>query len=247
MTTAVDISNVWFRYKDGPVILEDVCLRVAHGEFLGIIGPNGSGKSTLLKLVLGLLAPSSGSVRVYGQEPVEARRSIGYVPQFVSFRRDFPITVEETVLLGRLGLAPPLGGYAEADRKAADEAMREVEVFEHRKRPLSALSGGELQRVLIARALVCEPRLLLLDEPTANIDPRVEKDVFDLLKELNARATIIVVSHDIGFVSHYVTRVACLNRTLVCHTTDEITGEVITELYRRPVSMVRHTQAENQT
>jgi zinc transport system ATP-binding protein len=113
-------------------------------------------------------------------------------------------------------------------------------VLEFRNRPLSALSGGELQRVLIARALAAEPRLLLLDEPTANIDLRVEKDIFDLLKEINARATIVVVSHDIAFVSRYVTRVGCLNRTLICHTTDEITGDVITELYRRPVHAVRH-------
>ena len=144
------------------------------------------------------------------------------------------------MLLGRLGLAPVLGGYSRADREAAERAMRELEVLEFRNRPPSVLSGGELQRALIARALAAEPQLLLPDEPTANVDLRVEKDIFDLLKQLNARATIVVVSHDIGFISRYVTRVACLNRTLVCHTTAEITGEVITELYGRPVYMVRH-------
>ena len=239
MNPVIEARDVWFRY-DGPVILEDVNLSVDQGEFLGVVGPNGSGKTTLLKLLLGLLEPAQGSVRVLGRAPRDARHAIGYVPQFAGFRRDFPISVQETVLLGRLGLAPIVGGYSKGDWEAAERAMSEVEVLQFRKRPLSALSGGELQRVLIARALAAEPQLLLLDEPTANIDLRVEKDVFDLLKLLNARTTIIVVSHDIGFISRYVTRVACLNRTLVCHSTAEITGEVIAELYGRPVHMVRH-------
>ena len=136
-----------------------------------------------------------------------------------------------------MGIAPALGGYSRNDHEAAERAMNKTEVLEFRNRPLSVLSGGELQRVLIARALATEPQLLLLDEPTANIDLRVEKDIFDLLKQLNANTTIIVVSHDIGFISRYVSRVACLNRTLVCHTTSEITGEVITQLYGRPVHM----------
>jgi zinc transport system ATP-binding protein len=175
-----------------------------------------------------------------GRVPAEARHAIGYVPQFVTFRRDFPISVEETVLLGRLGLAPTFGGYSKADREAGQQAMAETEVLEFRKRSLSTLSGGELQRVLIARALATDPKLLLLDEPTANIDLRVEKDIFDLLNEINTRTTVVVVSHDIGFISRYVKRVACLNRTLICHATSEITGEVIAELYGRPVRMVRH-------
>jgi zinc transport system ATP-binding protein len=239
MTRAIEFDDVSFRY-DGPMILENVNLVIEQGEFLGVVGPNGGGKTTLLKLVLGLLVPTQGSVRVMGQTPSEARRIVGYVPQFAGFRRDFPISVEETVLFGRLGLAPTFGGYSKADREAARRAMVETEVLEFRKRPLGTLSGGELQRVLIARALATDPTILLLDEPTANIDLRVEKDIFDLLKQINARATIVVVSHDIGFVSRYVERVACLNRTLICHTMSEITGEVIEELYGRPVRMVRH-------
>ena len=239
MSPAIELHDVSFRY-DGPTILENVNLTVEQGEFLGVVGPNGGGKTTLLKLMLGLLEPTRGAVRIMGRAPSEVGRAIGYVPQFATFRRDFPISVEETVLLGRLGLAPTFGGYVKADREAAHRAMAETEELEFRKRSLSALSGGELQRVLIARSLVTDPELLLLDEPTANIDLRVEKDIFDLLKEINARATIVVVSHDIGFISHYVKRVACLNRTLICHSTSEITGEVIAELYRRPVRMVRH-------
>jgi zinc transport system ATP-binding protein len=240
VSPVIELQNVSFRY-DGLVILERVNLTVEQGEFLGVVGPNGGGKTTLLKLLLGLLEPLQGTVRVLGGTPAQVRSAIGYVPQFATFRRDFPISVEETVLLGRLGLAPMFGSYSKADRAAAREAMIETEVLEFRRRPISALSGGELQRVLIARALAAHPKLLLLDEPTANIDLRVEKDIFDLLKEINARATIVVVSHDIGFISRYVTRVACLNRTLICHATSEITGEVIAQLYGRPVRMVRHS------
>jgi zinc transport system ATP-binding protein len=239
VTTVAELRSVWFRF-DGPDVLEAIDLAVGEREFLGVVGPNGGGKTTLLKLLLGLLEPTRGEVRVLGGRPADARKAIGYVPQFASFRRDFPISVEETVLMGRLGIAPPLWGYRPLDREVAHRVMAETEVLDLQRRPLSALSGGELQRVLIARALAAEPAILLLDEPTANVDVRLESDIFDLLKQINRRAAIVVVSHDIGFVSEYVTRVACLNRTLVCHTSAELTGDMIRQLYGRPVRMVRH-------
>jgi zinc transport system ATP-binding protein len=241
MSRVIQFEDVSFTYG-GPMVLEHVDLAVEEREFLGVVGPNGGGKSTLLKLLLGLLEPTSGSVRVLGREPLQARREIGYVPQFATFPRDFPIAAEAMVLQGRLGHARLLGGYGVADHEAAQRAMRETEVFDLRARPIGSLSGGQLQRVLIARALAIEPRILLLDEPTANIDLRVEKDIFDLLQQLGARMTILVVSHDIGFISQYVTRVACLNRTLVCHTTSELTGEIIQQLYGAPVRMIRHAR-----
>ena len=157
MSPVVELRGVSFGY-DGPLILQNVDLSIDKGEFLGVVGPNGGGKTTLLKLVLGLLEPSTGEVLVLGGCPTESRRSIGYVPQFTQFRRDFPITVEEAVLLGRLGVAPTLGGYRQRDREAARRAMTATEVLDFRSRPLSALSGGELQRVLIARALVSDPK-----------------------------------------------------------------------------------------
>ena len=158
--------------------------------------------------------------------------------------RDFPVTVEETVLLGRLGKTRALLGYRAHDRALARRAMGETGVAELRARPIGTLSGGQLQRVLIARALAGEPRILLLDEPTANIDLRAEVDIFDLLKTFNARMTIVVVSHDIGFISPYVTRIACLNRTLLCHTASPISGEQIERLYGAPVRMIRHVTAQ---
>jgi zinc transport system ATP-binding protein len=235
----ITLENVSFAYGEVP-ILEDVSLAVEEGEFLGLVGPNGGGKSTLLKLVLGLLAPDAGRVTVLGAAPARARGAIGYVPQFATFRRDFPITVGETVLLGRLGKTRAVLGYRAQDRAVARRTMEETGVADLAARPIETLSGGQLQRVLIARALAGEPRILLLDEPTANIDLRAEVDIFDLLKTLNARMTLMVVSHDIGFVSQYVTRVACLNRTLFCHTASGISGELIQQLYGAPVRMIRH-------
>ncbi len=133
-----------------------------------------------------------------------------------------------------------LFGYTRQDREAARQALAEVEILDLEQRPLTALSGGQLQRVLIARALTCNPEVLILDEPTAHIDPRVEEGVFELLKRLNERLTVIVVSHDVGFVTRYITRVACLNRRLVCHPAAELTGKMIEELYGGPLKVVQH-------
>jgi len=239
MTPVLLLEKLSFSFG-GPVVLDHVDLSIAEGEFVGLVGPNGGGKSTLLKIVLGLLQPVSGRVEVLGLAPVRARSAMGYVPQFASFPRDFPISAEEVVLQGRLGHGRLLGGYRGADREAARLAMTETGVRDLRRRPIGSLSGGQLQRVLIARALAAQPRLLILDEPTASVDPRAETDIFDLLKELKTRMTILVVSHDIGFISHYVTRVVCLNRNLVCHTTSELTGEMIQQLYGAPVRMIHH-------
>jgi zinc transport system ATP-binding protein len=216
------------------------CPEFFRGEFMGLVGPNAGGKSTLLKLILGLLRPQSGRIRVLGAAPEEARRRVGYVPQYPSFQRDFPISVEQVVLLGRLGSTPSLGWYRRADREAALHALAEVEAADLARRRIGTLSGGQLQRVLLARALVGEPQILILDEPTANIDQRAEGDIFDLLAMLNARLTILVVSHDIAFISSYVDRVACLNRTLVCHRTDAIDAELIHQLYGEAVRSVAH-------
>lgn len=236
---AIQVEGVCFSYGDVPV-LEDVSLDVAHGEFLGLVGPNAGGKSTLLKLILGLLVPQAGRVRVLGVAPREASRRLGYVPQHPTFPRDFPISVEQTVLMGRLGLSPGLGWYRAADRAAARRALAEVEALDLAHRRIGTLSGGQLQRVLLARALAGEPEILILDEPTANIDQRMEGDIFDLLAALRTRLTILVVSHDIAFISSYVDRVACLNRTLVCHTTEPVDGDLIHRLYPGDVRSVAH-------
>ena len=238
MNPAIEIEDLSFSYGASPV-LEHISLTVARGEFLGLVGPNAGGKTTLLKLILGLLEPTGGTLCVLGGTPKEQRTRIGYCPQYPAFSRDFPITVEDAVRLGRLGLTRG-PGYSAADRKAADRAMEAVEVKGIRRRRVGTLSGGQLQRVMIARALAADPEVLILDEPTANVDLRGGVDIFALLKRLGGEITIVVVSHDIGFISGYVDRVACLNRTLVCHSTAELTGEVIERLYGSHVSMIRH-------
>jgi zinc transport system ATP-binding protein len=228
--------------------LSGIDLQVADGEFLGIVGPNAGGKSTLLKLILGLLQPQSGTIRVLGRASNVASRRLGYVPQYPSFPRDFPITVEQVVQLGRLGLGQKDGAWSrlwpgrvsKLDHEAVHQALKEVEAGDLSKRRIGSLSGGQLQRVLLARALVGEPRILILDEPTANIDQRLEGEIFDLLKMLNERMTILVVSHDVAFISRYVSRVACINQTLVCHNTDAIDGAVIQKLYGENVRMIAH-------
>jgi zinc transport system ATP-binding protein len=236
----IDLAGVGFSYGDCPV-LTDVSLAIAAREFVGLVGPNAGGKSTLLKLILGLLVPQAGRIRVLGTTPREARRRLGYVPQYPSFPRDFPISVEQVVLMGRLGLGPGLGWYRAADRAAACRCLAEVEALDLAARRIGTLSGGQLQRVLLARALVSDPQVLILDEPTANIDQRMEGDIFDLLARLKSRLTILVVSHDIAFISGYVDRVACLNRTLIPHGTDAVDADLIHRLYHADVRAVVHS------
>jgi len=244
MTKIIDISiqDVSFSYTE-PLILDHVNLDIYRGEFLGIVGPNGGGKSTLLKLILGLLQPTNGKITVLGNTPKRGRSRIGYVPQYASFERDFPITVFDTVLLGKISGKSKLFGYTKQDLESAKDALQVTETDDLQDRLLNTLSGGQLQRVLIARALASNPDLLILDEPTSNVDMRMEEDIFEILERLNARSTIIVVSHDIGFISEYVTRVACLNQTLICHDTAAITGETIEKLYGGGVHMIQHSHS----
>jgi zinc transport system ATP-binding protein len=235
----IRLDNVSYSY-DGFPVLENVNMRVLKRDFLSIVGPNAGGKTTLLKLILGLIKPAGGTVRVFGDAPDRVRSRIGYMPQQASLDPFFPVTVMDVVLMGRLGNEKRLGFYKKSDREAADDVLRRLEVYDVRNRHFSALSGGQRQRVLIARALVSHPELLLLDEPTSNIDVAIETELFEVLHDLNREITIVLVTHDLGFVSQYVKNVACVNRRVVVHNTSEITGEIIQEIYGTNVRMVRH-------
>ena len=236
---AIEIDNASFSYDSSPV-LESVTLSIERGDFVSVVGPNGGGKTTLLKLLLGALEPNRGAVRVFGLRPKAARKRIGYMPQHTQLDPRFPVTALDVALMGRLGSGRWLGPYRQVDRRAAADAMCEVGLADHCRRRFSALSGGQRQRVLIARALAGDPELLLLDEPTSNLDPHVEGEFQQLLRRLNERMTILVVSHDLGFVSQIVRTVVCVNQRVFCHKSSEITADAIAEIYGHDVKMVKH-------
>ncbi len=226
-------------YHGRQPVLEDITLTVAAGDFVAVVGPNGGGKTTFLELILGLLQPTRGQVRVFGQPPDKASRRIGYMPQNAHLDPQFPVSVMEVTLMGRLG-SGLLGRYRRQDRKIARSSLEKTGVGHLADRNFSELSGGQRQRVLIARALCTDPELLLLDEPTANVDPGVEEALFEVLRELNRQMTILIVSHDMGFVSRQVKSVFCVNRTLVVHPTSTIEGQVIRDIYGSDMRLIRH-------
>lgn len=239
-TTAgeVCLENVSFAYGRQRV-LSDVTFTIESGDFVSIVGPNGGGKSTLLKLILGLLKPAQGRISVLGSSPEKARGRIGYMPQYANIDMKFPVSVMDVVLTGRVGYSLT-GRYSRHDRQLAEASLHEVGLESFAKRPFSDLSGGQRQRVLIARALSCQPRLLLLDEPMANVDPEAEGSLLASLRELNKRMTILLVSHDIGFISKVVRRVICVNQYVVMHPTSEINGQLIKNIYGGDLRMIRH-------
>ncbi len=237
--SAVIFENVTIAYYGRPA-LESVNLEVRRGEFLGIIGPNGGGKTTLLKAILGLLRPTAGKIIVLGQAPEQARSRIGYVPQTSMFERHFPIDVWDVVMMGRLSRLGMFKRPSDSDRAKVKEVLDFVGLYDLRKRKIGNLSGGQIQKAMVARAIVGDPELLLLDEPTSSFDLQSEKNLFDLLSSLNAKMTILMVSHDIGAVSSHVTTLACLNRRLYHHGSKEIQPRVIESVYGCPIDLIAH-------
>ncbi len=239
MSAAISINQVSYAYGSSNV-LENISVEIEEEEFFGVIGPNAAGKSTLLKLMLGMLKPDKGDITVLGKSPRQACKHIGYVPQYPSFPRNFPIKVQDVVLMGRLGINGKMRRFSDRNRVIALDSILAVEIYELSAKPIKDLSGGQVQRMLIARALASKPEILILDEPTANIDVQAEENIFALLKQYNEHMTIIVVSHDIAFISAYVNRVGCLNKTLICHETETVSGKTIEELYGAQVNMIHH-------
>jgi len=237
----IEIKDLNFSY-DGAPVLESVNLLVEPLDFACIVGPNGGGKTTLLKLILGLEKPKSGTVRIFGEPPERTRSSIGYMPQFAHMDRMFPITVMDVVLTGRLGRKKLIGRYSKTDKEMALKALSEVGMEGMSKRSFGVLSGGQRQRLLISRALVSEPELLLLDEPTANLDPQAEQDFYSLLHDLNHRLTIVLVSHDLAFVSSSVKTVICVNRKVAVHPTKDIPSDVAGDILAGDFRMILHDQ-----
>lgn len=235
----VKLKDIWVHYDSIPV-LEGINLSIETNDFLGIIGPNGGGKTTLLKVILGLIKPSRGTVEVFQKSPQESKSKIGYVSQHNLFDRDFPASVRDVVLMGRYGNTGLFKRYSRADKESVKSALEFAGMFDYRSRQIGKLSGGEQQRVFIARALVSGPELLLLDEPTASVDSAMQTEFYELLEKLKKRMTIVMVSHDIGAVSVYVDKIACLNRQLFYHGFKEISPEVLEATYKCPVQMIAH-------
>jgi zinc transport system ATP-binding protein len=241
----VEIKNIWFAYN-GQTVLEDVSLDIRQGDFIAMIGPNGGGKTTLLKLMLGLLRPNKGAIRVLGDPTAKASHHIGYVSQDVHINRSFPITAIDVVLMGKLEPGKRWAKSSVQDRTDALDALERMEIADYASSKIGELSGGQRQRVFIARALVTQPKVLLLDEPTASIDAKGQAEFYRLLKELNKDITILVVSHDLVAISTYVKSVACVNKRLHYHHQAEITEEMLEEMYPCtdedvcPVELVAH-------
>jgi zinc transport system ATP-binding protein len=235
----IAIRNLWAGY-DREQVLEDINLTVYAGDFIGLIGPNGGGKTTLIRVLLGLLPPAWGEVRIMGRPVQAGRRAVGYVPQVVEFDREFPINVWDVARMGRLGQRRLLQRYTAEDDALVTEALHQVEMFDLRRRPIGELSGGQRQRVYIARALAAQPKILLLDEPTSSVDPQVSNSIYELLRRLNEQVTILLISHDMGAISAYVKTVGCLNRRLFYHGGQEITAEMLELAYQCPIDLIAH-------
>jgi zinc transport system ATP-binding protein len=245
MRPFVELEGVGVSYGEVRV-LDGINLTVEPGDFLGIIGPNGSGKTTLLRVMLGLLEPQEGSVRLFGQPPAAFRewRRLGYVPQRAALDPSLPVTVQEVVASGLVASLGVFQRIGRAQRTRVSEALARTGMEAHARARIGALSTGQQQRVLIARALVSDPELIVLDEPTGGVDPEAQTSFYAMLHHLNREreVTLVLVSHDIGVVAKEVTKLACLNRRLIFHGRpgDFLSDAALTALYGPAVRIVSH-------
>ena len=231
---AVLLTDLSFFYDNIPALAK-INLEISHGSFVGIMGPNGGGKTTLLKLLMGFLNPSEGKVRVFGKPPAEIRTRIGYVPQFHRADRDFPISVLDLVLLGALAKTSLWGSYPAAVKEKAESLIEELGLAAHMKKPFGSLSGGFAQRALLARALLSDPDLLLLDEPTANIDPPSSAAILNRLQLLKGTKTILLVTHDLATIVERVETVLCVQTQATSYLPTQVCEHFALGLYHTPL------------
>ena len=230
---SIELKGVWAGYKEKP-ILEDISLNIEAGDFVGVIGQNGSGKSTLLKVILGLVKPASGSVKLSGLDCRKVQRRIGYLPQLTQIDFNFPASVLDVVIMGRYGKLGLGSLVKELDRLKAMEAIEKVGLKNFKDAPIGQLSGGQRQRAFIARALAQEPDLLVLDEPITGVDITTQHALSHLFEELNSKGiTIISTTHDLNCVASSFNRIICLNHRLVAEgaPTKVLTQDILNETY----------------
>jgi zinc transport system ATP-binding protein len=242
----ISLKDVSFYFDTEPV-LDQISLDINKGDYLGIIGPNGSGKTTLLRLMLGLIQPASGTVSLF-DHPVRNFHEwsrIGYIPQKAThIESRFPFTVEEVVSLGRISKVGMLRPFRSSDRNSVSEALEQVDMLAFRKRLVTELSGGQQQKVFIAKGLVSNPAILILDEPTVGVDIKSQDEFYRLLSELNKERgmTLIVISHDIDVIANEVNSLACLNQTICYHgePREFIKGDYLEKVYGQERRMILH-------
>jgi zinc transport system ATP-binding protein len=243
---ALCLDDVSFAYPNQDSLLAGVDLDVAEGECLALIGPNGGGKTTMLRLVMGFLEPTKGSVRVFGLAPKNQRLLLSYVPQSLEWTVELPLTARDFILLGAIQRKGWFFKQSADVKKQAHYWIERLGLEARAKQPYQELSGGWKQRVLLARALMSKPKILLLDEPTSHLDPHSESDLGCIFRELKGSVTMIFVSHDLSVTRDFIDRVACLNRTCIVHPTGALTSEVLETLYGGPLrSIVHHSHEHN--
>ncbi len=235
----IEFNNVYFDYDNSPALI-DISFSVEKNDFVAIVGPNGGGKSTLLKLILAQITPSKGYLTVFGDKNFKSLEKIGYVPQFTTHQHDFPLKLIDMVLQSKLRSKSFFTTYSKNDKDKAINILDMLGIADFRNKFLSELSGGQRQRALIARALLDDPEVLILDEPTASVDISVEQDIYDILKALNKNMTILLVTHDVSFVSKYVNKVFCVNKYLHSHSLDQLTNNDAQEVYNKSMKMIKH-------
>ncbi|MHB1346878.1 MAG: metal ABC transporter ATP-binding protein [Candidatus Humimicrobiaceae bacterium] len=233
----IRFENVYFSYGNN-LVLQDINFFVKKGDYIALMGPNGGGKSTMLKIMLGILKPDRGIIKVFGKDPVSQRQKLGYLTQNNTFDFSFPISVFDLVLMGRYKTNKRY--YGSDDRESVFEALKKVSMGEFFKRHINTLSGGQLQRALIARAIVKNPEILLLDEPMSGVDPEAQKSIYDILINLNKEMAIILITHDTSVVSSEIGSVACLNRSLFYHGPAEGSLGKLAKAYKCPVEIISH-------
>lgn len=229
----IEIKNMDVSYQKH-LVLSNISFSVFEQDFIGIIGPNGGGKTSLIKAILGLINPVGGSIKLSLNSS-----DIGYLPQGNQLDENFPITVEEVIASGLEHGLKIRSGTAKSRKQKVENALDTVGLKALHSRPIGELSGGEFQRTMLARAIISSPRLLVLDEPDTHVDNQFETELYALLKELNKNITILLVSHDIGTISPYIKTIACVNRELHYHPSNEITEDQL-KVYNCPIEIIAH-------